>query len=165
MTVRFSSVLNALAPLVGARARVATHPALRVLVVDDEEPVRRFVGRVLAEAGCTVTTAADGDEAVAIGGTGAAIDVLVTDLMMPHMNGDEVARRLRRQSPDIAVLYLTAFSDRLFAERMTLWEREAFLDKPGSIRAVLEAVSLLAYGRLDGMQRNPGLDVPAAQSR
>lgn len=48
--------------------------------------------------------------------------------MMPQMAGDELARRLRQSEPSLKVLYLTGFSDRLFKERVTLWEDEAFLD-------------------------------------
>jgi len=121
---------------------------LHILVVDDEESVRRFVKRVLTEAGCHITIAGDGDEALAVAAHLDAIDMLVTDLMMPHMNGDELARRLRARHPDLAVLYLTGFSDRLFAERLTLWEHEAFLDKPCSIVGLKEAVSLLVTGHV-----------------
>jgi hypothetical protein len=46
------------------------------------------------------------------------------------------------------VLYLTGFSDHLFKEKVTLWQDEAFLDKPCTIKALLQAVSLLVHGRL-----------------
>src|ERR1700741_5025445 len=86
----------------------------RVLVVDDEEPVRRFVERVLSEAGYVTTVANDGTDAVFLAGNGAPFDILVTDLVMPEMSGDELARRLRQNDPSLKVLYLTGFSDRLF---------------------------------------------------
>src|SRR5262245_27313127 len=101
----------------------------RVLVVDDEEPVRRFVERVLSEAGYVTTVAGDGTEAVTIAQDQPPFDVLVTDLVMPQMSGDELARRLRLNEPSLKVLYLTGFSDRLFKEKATLWEDEAFLEK------------------------------------
>lgn len=121
---------------------------LRVLVVDDESPVRQFVHRVMSQIGCEVTVAGDGDEAIAVDPD--TIDVLVTDVMMPHMNGVELARRLRARHPDLPVLYLTGFSDRLFDERIVLWEREAFLEKPCSIAELTEAVSLLVSGHVIG---------------
>jgi two-component system, cell cycle sensor histidine kinase and response regulator CckA len=74
--------------------------------------------------------------------------VLVTDLMMPGMSGDELARRLRQREPRLKVLYLTGFSDHLFKEKSTLWADEAFLEKPCSVNGLLEAVSLLLSGRL-----------------
>jgi two-component system, cell cycle sensor histidine kinase and response regulator CckA len=122
---------------------------LRVLIVDDEEPLRRFVERVLRDAGYDTATAADGPEALARVGAGHVIDVLVTDLMMPQMTGDELARRLLQSEPALKVLYLTGFSDKLFKEKVTLWDDEAFLDKPCSVKGLREAVALLSYGTLE----------------
>ncbi len=65
---------------------------------------------------------------------------------MPDLKGDEVARRFRQARPELKVLYLSGFVDALFAERSVLWEDEAFLDKPFSIKGLLEAVSLLTSG-------------------
>jgi Response regulator containing CheY-like receiver domain and AraC-type DNA-binding domain len=65
--------------------------------------------------------------------------MVVTDLMMPKMTGDELARRLRLASPGVKVLYLTGFSDRLFKEKVTLWADEAFLEKPCSVKGLLQA--------------------------
>jgi CheY-like chemotaxis protein len=77
-------------------------------------------------------------------------DIPVTDMMMPRMTGDELARRLRQTGQrGLKVLYLTGFSDRLFKEKVTLWEGEAFLDKPCGVQGLLEAVSLLLVGRLE----------------
>ena len=50
-----------------------------------------------------------------------------------------------RQDNDL--LYLTGFADRLFKDKITLWEHEAFLDKPCSVKGLLEAVSMLVHGR------------------
>jgi CheY-like chemotaxis protein len=122
--------------------------SLRVLIVDDEQPVRRFVERVLSEAGHVTVTAAGGKEALEIVAKSAAFDVLLTDVNMPHMMGDELARRLRQVQPSVKVLYLTGFADQLFKEKVTLWQDEAFLDKPCSVSGLLQALSLLAFGRL-----------------
>ena len=123
-------------------------PSYVALVVDDEEPVRRFVDRALREAGYKTMTASGGPEALSAAAAAGGFDILVTDLMMPEMTGDELARRLRLQEPTLKVLYLTGFSDRLFKEKATLWQDEAFLDKPCTIRGLLEAVSLLLTGRV-----------------
>jgi two-component system, cell cycle sensor histidine kinase and response regulator CckA len=64
-------------------------------------------------------------------------------MMMPDMNGSEVARRLRQDYPGLKVLYFTGFCDRLFDEKVTMWDDEAFLEKPCSVKGLLEAVSLL----------------------
>ena len=59
-----------------------------------------------------------------------------------------MGRRLRAVRPDLKVLYVSAFVDTLFEKRPTLWEGEAFLDKPFTANGLLEAVSLLLRGRL-----------------
>ena len=119
---------------------------LRILIVDDEEPVRRFVERVLRDAGYATTLAADGPDAIAVADKMDQIDILVTDVMMPAMQGDELARRLRQSRRALKVLYLTGYSDQLFKEKVTLWADEAYLDKPCSVKGLLQAVSLLLFG-------------------
>ena len=120
-----------------------------VLIVDDEETVLRFVERVLQEAGYKTTVAPDGVEALEAAAKLGPFDILVTDLMMPRMGGDELARRMRQAEPQLKVLYLTGYSDRLFREKNTLWEDEAFLDKPCTVAGLLQAVSLLLFGKFD----------------
>ena len=119
-----------------------------VLVVDDEAGVREFVDRALRQAGYQTAIASDGPEALDVAERLGSFDLLVTDLRMPQMMGDELARRMRLRDPAIKVLYLTGFSDQLFKERTTLWQDEAFLDKPQGVDALLEAVSLLLFGSI-----------------
>jgi CheY-like chemotaxis protein len=124
--------------------------AARVLVVDDEPGVREFVARSLQLAGHEPVVAEDGPGALAIlGSSDAPFDLLLTDLRMPGIGGDELARRVRARQPEIKVLYLTGFSDQLFKDKGAMWEGEAYLDKPVSATGLLEAVSLLLYGEID----------------
>ena len=139
-----------------------TPPAdIRILVVDDEDTVLQYANRVLRAAGYRPVLASSGAEALerveAMGGC----DVLLTDLMMPAMTGAELACRMRRSAPDLKVLYLTGFSDRLFATKPTLWENEAYLDKPCSIGGLLEAVSLILYGSCVAPEEIATTAVPA----
>ena len=131
------------------RLKSAPSRPLSVLVVDDEDLVRKFVERVLREAGYQTATASDGPEALEVAAKLETFDMLVTDVMMPQMTGDELARRLRVTTPALKVLYLTGFSDRLFKEKVTLWADEAFLDKPCSVKGLLQAVSLLLFGHFE----------------
>jgi two-component system cell cycle sensor histidine kinase/response regulator CckA len=135
----------------GLSSRAKPARPLLALVVDDEEAVRRFVERVLHDAGYETAVAGDGPEALEVASRLEAIDILVTDVMMPQMTGDELARRLRLGDPDLKVLYLTGYSDSLFKEKLTLWDQEAFLDKPCSVKGLTEAVSLLLFGHVDGL--------------
>jgi len=120
----------------------------RILAVDDEDGVRRFVERALAAAGYVVTVAGDGPEALEKAAGIGQIDLLLVDVNMPQMLGHELARRLRQATPSLKVLYLTGYADKLFTERVTLWADEAYLEKPCSIKALHEAVSLLLIGHL-----------------
>ncbi len=120
-----------------------------VLVVDDEEPIRRLVDRALSAAGYTIVQAPSGPEAIRIAAETPSIDLLVTDMMMPGMNGNEVARLLRQDHPKLKVLYFTGFGDRLFDEKIQMWDDEAFLEKPCSMKGLLEAVSLLWSDHID----------------
>lgn len=131
------------------RARHTLREPQSVLIVDDEEPVRRFVDRVLREANYRTTLASDGADAISVAAEHGPFDILVTDLMMPQMTGDELARRLRQNDPRMKVLYLTGFSDSLFKEKVTLWQDEAYLDKPCSVKGLLQAVSLLLFGHFE----------------
>ncbi len=144
----FDSIRQYVSWLRPATADVSRGP-LKILVVDDEEPVRKFVDRVLRDAGYETFLAPDGPEALQVAKANAGIDVLLTDLMMPQMNGDELARRMRQQEPKVKVLYLTGYSDRLFKEKVMLWEDEAFLDKPCSVKGLLQAVSMVTFGRIE----------------
>jgi two-component system cell cycle sensor histidine kinase/response regulator CckA len=121
---------------------------MSILVVDDEEAIRRYVDRVLSGAGYRTTIAVDGADAIAAAARGDRFDLLLTDVVMPEMTGAELARRLRRDDPDLKVLYLTGCSDQLFDEKATLWHEEAFIEKPCTAAGLLQAVSLAVTGRV-----------------
>jgi two-component system cell cycle sensor histidine kinase/response regulator CckA len=123
----------------------APAPPMRVLAVDDEPMVLRFITRVLQEAGYGVETAVSGADAITVVNSGRHFDLLLTDLVMPEMMGDELARLVRVRAPNVKVLYFTGFADRLFKEKVTLWDSEAFLDKPCSVKGLLEAVSMILF--------------------
>jgi CheY-like chemotaxis protein len=120
----------------------------RVLVVDDEESVLRYVVHVLTSAGFQTSAASNAAEAIECFKS-SGFDALVTDVMMPGMTGDELARQLRQSERDLKVLYLTGYSDRLFKEKVALWADEAFLEKPFTSKGLREALSLLVFGRLE----------------
>jgi CheY-like chemotaxis protein len=127
----------------------------RVLIVDDESDVRRFIDRVLRDAGYATCTAPGGAEALQMVAAGTAFDLVVTDVRMPTMSGPFFVQHLRSCEHDVKVLYLTAYSDQLFYEKTMMWADEAFLDKPCTVKGLLEAVSLLLFGHLAPHERPP----------
>jgi CheY-like chemotaxis protein len=144
---RLTEILSAIAN--GFRVqRVSQKPPQKVLIVDDDAAVRAFLDSVLVAAGYDTTVTADGPDALAAWDQAGPFDVIVTDLMMPQMRGDELAHRVRVAHPDTKVLYVTGYPDALFAGKPRLWQDEAFLEKPFTPDGVLEAVTLLLNGRI-----------------
>ena len=105
-----------------------THPT--VLVVEDEEEVRSLTRDVLEMHGYAVLEALDPDDALRLGGSHPGpIDLLITDVVMPRMNGPELARRLRAGRPTLRVLCMSGYpesTDRPAGE--ATWN--AWLQKP-----------------------------------
>jgi CheY-like chemotaxis protein len=122
-------------------------PPTTVLVVDDEPMIRQISRRTLEAHGYLVTEAASGLEAIELLSHGTPLDLLIADLDMPELTGDEMVRRIRTIRPELKVLYVTGHIDLLMDAR-PLWEGEAFLDKPFNAAGLREAVSLLLYGTL-----------------
>ena len=122
-------------------------PLIAILAVDDEPGVLALVRRCLDDERVTLTEAASGKDALDQMPKGRPLDPLITDLRMPEMEGDELARRVRTLDPDLKVLYLTSHADRLFEAKQHLWAEEAYLDKPFTREGLREAVALLLFGR------------------
>lgn len=122
----------------------------RLLVVDDEAPVLRLVARILATDNYDVSTAESGDAAMRLLQNPALgpIDLLVTDLQMPGMNGRELAAAVRKLHPQVRVLYVTGFADTLFRGVQELGASESFIEKPFGAEGLLEATRLLMFGSI-----------------
>jgi two-component system cell cycle sensor histidine kinase/response regulator CckA len=116
-------------------------PLGRVLVVDDDDGIRRFAERALRHGGYEVMTACDGFDAMRVTDTQPRFDLFIIDVVMPGMRGDELARRLRDRDPGIKVLYFTGYGDQFLALRPLLREHEAVLLKPVTVKDFLSAVS------------------------
>jgi two-component system cell cycle sensor histidine kinase/response regulator CckA len=103
----------------GLSARLRkTGSAEHVLIVDDEDVVRRYTERILEEAGYRTDTAADGEEALeAIRRQPGAFDAVVSDVVMPRLNGVDLLRQLAEISPDVPVLLVSGYAPVQLEER------------------------------------------------
>lgn len=122
----------------------------RVLVVDDQGPVLKMLVRVLAVDNYDVQSSDSALEVVRLLDTPGfpGIDLLITDLMMPKMNGRELATLVRQRYPSVRVLYVTGFADTLFKGVKELGDGESFIEKPFGAEGLLEAVRLLMFGHI-----------------
>ena len=117
----------------GGASTAATHvdSVATVLVVEDHDEVRRFAVRALVECGCQVLAAANGSEAIAMAaGHAGRIEILLTDVVLPGMNGREVAERMVQARPDIKVIYTSGYTQALIATRGVLNCGVMYLPKP-----------------------------------
>ena len=139
---------RALASPTAKPTRFGPMPHRSVLVVDDDPLMVEVLVRILRHEDFDLLVAHDGPEALAKA-EGQKLDLLITDVHMPGMNGPEVADRLRQTRPDLKVLYQTGFSDELFDRKTEMSDNEAFLEKPFSANGLREAARLVLYGRIN----------------
>jgi signal transduction histidine kinase/CheY-like chemotaxis protein len=118
----------------GERASQLTTDAVgteTILVVEDEDAVRNLAKRILERAGYTVLTAANGGEALVIcGKQQGSVGLVLTDVVMPGMNGKELADRLARLYPNLRVLYMSGYTDDAIVHRGVLAPGTHFIGKP-----------------------------------
>ncbi len=113
-----------------------------VLLVEDETSVRRFVADILQLKGYTVLEASNGEEALRVQASFmGAIDILLTDVAMPVMDGRELVKRIRPVRPDMRVIYMSGYAYDVMAQQGVLDDdHDAFLAKPFTMRTLLETM-------------------------
>lgn len=113
-----------------------------VLMVEDEPSVREFARRVLDRAGHTLLTAGTGDEALAlVAGWEGPIDVLLTDIVMPGMSGQELAAKLLEARPDVRIVFMSGYAEESIPPMDRLSTPTAFLAKPFTSATLSAAVA------------------------
>ncbi len=113
-----------------------------VLVVEDEFGVRTMVGRILRRAGYTVQLAATPSEAIAFAADPQQpIALVLTDVIMPEMDGVQLGARLRAERPGLPVAYISGYPAQVLAARGVDSHPEAYLAKPFTAEALVEHVS------------------------
>jgi PAS domain S-box-containing protein len=124
-----------------------------VLIVEDEEALREVTKRIFTRNGYHVITAADGPEAVDIARHhDGEIHLLVTDVVMPHMLGKEVADEMKTIKPDIEVLYMSGYARPVLASQGRLDPGVALVEKPFSETDLLNMARQLLNGHFSGFK-------------
>lgn len=116
-------------------------PVRTILLVEDDPVVRHVVRLLLELGGDVVLEAKDGDEALTLSGShDGAIDLLLTDIMMPGLSGADVCRRVRESRPGIPTLFISGFYPEAVFPDHRLPDGAAFLAKPFMPEELTEAV-------------------------
>jgi CheY-like chemotaxis protein len=111
--------------------------AARVLVVEDQEPVRRQACRILEAHGYEVSGAGAAEEALE---DWQPVDVLVTDIVMPGMTGQQLAQVARQRNPDLRVVYMSGHTEDVLVRNGARARNIAFVQKPFTRASLLRAV-------------------------
>jgi two-component system cell cycle sensor histidine kinase/response regulator CckA len=121
-----------------------------VLVTEDEKLVRDLVGTVLQSQGYQVLLATDGQDALRICQEhSGAIDLLLTDMVMPGISGSELAQAMIRLRPELKVLYMSGYTEYAVVNQGVMERVQSFIWKPFTNAALLEKVRQV----LDGTQQ------------
>jgi two-component system cell cycle sensor histidine kinase/response regulator CckA len=109
-----------------------------ILIVDDERAVRELVAAALTRAGFQVRTACSAEEALDLEANH-PVDLLVTDVILPNINGPELAERIRQRSPQTRVLFMSGYTGNALTAD-DLRSGSAFLPKPFGTTTLIERV-------------------------
>ncbi len=117
----------------------------KVLLVEDEEAVRSFASRALSTRGYTVLEASTGVEALEVmDREGGQIDLVVSDVVMPEMDGPTLLRHLRQRNPDVKIVFMSGYAEEAFRKNLGDDEKFIFLPKPFTLKKLAETVKAAA---------------------
>jgi CheY-like chemotaxis protein len=132
-----------------------------ILLADDNEKLRRSLTHILEESGYLVVEAATGTEALRLLNTSAEFDLLITDLVMPDMEGLELITRLRNSHPKLGIVAISGTFDGKFLPVARLLGVKETLEKPFKraelLKAVESALSKTLLPALSFLLEAPGL--------
>lgn len=108
-----------------------------ILLVEDEEPLRKVVIELLTQIGYNVLSASNGKEAMHVSQTYPhRIHLLITDVLMPEIDGPELAKTLCAVRPDLRVIYISGYTDDCLAPEGILEPGTVLVNKPFSVRVL-----------------------------
>jgi len=123
-----------------------------ILVVEDEAAVRTVMKRTLGRLGYSILEATDGEGGLAVLKTDAAIDLLITDVMMPGMNGHSFAEKAIAERPGLPIIFVSGYSPSSISELSSPASPHAFLQKPFRVSQLAEMVNDVLQG--DNVKRD-----------
>ncbi len=128
-----------------ASARSTVWGTGHILLVEDEDMVRAVADRALSRAGYTVTTASNGEDGLERFEEMESVDMVVTDVMMPLMDGPAMVAAIRAKMPRVPVLFMSGYAEEQLRQSITL-PNVAFLAKPFSVAQLVDAIAAVRDG-------------------
>jgi two-component system cell cycle sensor histidine kinase/response regulator CckA len=110
-----------------------------LLLVEDEDMVRAVAERALVRQGYSVETARDGEEGLELFASGKRYDLVISDVVMPNMDGPSMARQLREAYGDVKILFMSGYAEEQLRQSIHL-DNVHFLPKPFSVQQIAAAV-------------------------
>jgi two-component system cell cycle sensor histidine kinase/response regulator CckA len=112
-----------------------------ILLVEDEEGLRGLNARGLSSRGYTVLEAGNGVEAIEVlEAQEGEIDIVVSDVVMPEMDGPSLLKELRRRNPELKIIFVSGYAEEAFAKNLPEGQQFAFLAKPFTLKQLVAAV-------------------------
>jgi two-component system cell cycle sensor histidine kinase/response regulator CckA len=132
-----------------------------ILLVEDEDTVRAVAERALTRQGYVVTSASDGEEGLERFLAGNGFDLVVSDVVMPSMDGPAMAREIRKHVPEIPVLFMSGYAEEQLRKEIDI-EKMHFIPKPFSVQQITEKVgqvlAAVRQAKIANPQFVPGLE-------
>ncbi len=133
-----------------ARVRKDLWGSGHILLVEDEDMVRTVAERALTRQGYSVVCAVDGEDGLdCLREAEHPFDLIVTDVMMPNMDGPTMAQRIRQALPDVPILFMSGYAQEQLRKSIAL-DNVAFLPKPFSVQQIAERVGTILASSKDG---------------
>jgi two-component system cell cycle sensor histidine kinase/response regulator CckA len=136
---QMSGVAETAAPQ-AAKVRKTQWGTGHVLLVEDEDMVRAVAERALTRAGYNVTTATQGEEGLERFQQMEQVDLIISDVVMPTMDGPTMVQEIRKLRPDLPVLFMSGYAEEQLRQSINI-EDVSFLPKPFSVAQLAEATS------------------------
>jgi two-component system cell cycle sensor histidine kinase/response regulator CckA len=135
-----ASLANVAAEAGGGANRDLTGKGL-ILLVEDEDAVRTFAARALSNRGYTILEASNGEAALEIlRAETRPVDLVISDVMMPNMDGPSLAREIRRLKPGLKMLFISGYAEEAFKKSLESMDNFVFLAKPFTLKQLAAKV-------------------------